>query len=75
MDSSRAARGRPSRGREYYSRKYVLRAHWSPSREVPDIAITLLIGDSRAVGDWVAEGRAEIAWSVPASHRGVEYAS
>jgi DNA-binding transcriptional LysR family regulator len=26
----------------------------------PDIAITLLIGDSQAVTDWVAEGRAEI---------------
>jgi DNA-binding transcriptional LysR family regulator len=40
----------------------------------PDIAITLLIGDSQAATEWVAEGRAEIAvvgarWA----HRGVEF--
>jgi DNA-binding transcriptional LysR family regulator len=40
----------------------------------PDIAITLLIGDSRAVVDWVAEGRAEIGVvGARLPHRGVEY--
>jgi len=40
----------------------------------PDISITLLIGDSQAVIDWVAEGRAElgVVGACP-SHRGVEY--
>ena len=40
----------------------------------PDIAITLLIGDSRAVVDWVAEGRAEVGVvGARLPHRGVEY--
>src|SRR6202162_2583924 len=40
----------------------------------PDIAITLLIGDSRAVGDWVAEGRAEVGVvGAQLPHRGVEF--
>jgi DNA-binding transcriptional LysR family regulator len=40
----------------------------------PDIAITLLIGDSRAVVDWVAEGRAEVAVvGACLPHRGIEY--
>ena len=40
----------------------------------PDISITLLIGDSQAVSDWVAEGRAElgvVGARLPV--RGVEY--
>jgi DNA-binding transcriptional LysR family regulator len=40
----------------------------------PDIAITLLIGDSQAVTDWVMEGRAEIGVvGARSSHRGMEY--
>src|SRR6266705_1628847 len=40
----------------------------------PDIAITLLIGDSRAVVDWVAEGRAEVGVvGAQLPHRGVEF--
>jgi len=40
----------------------------------PDIAITLLIGDSRAVVDWVAEGRAEVAVvGARLPHRGIDY--
>ena len=40
----------------------------------PDIAITLLIGDSRAVVDWVAEGRAEVGVvGAVLPHRGVEF--
>jgi len=40
----------------------------------PDIAITLLIGDSRAVVEWVVEGRAEVAVvGARLSHRGIEY--
>jgi DNA-binding transcriptional LysR family regulator len=40
----------------------------------PDIAITLLIGDSRAVVDWVVDGRAEVAMvGARLPHRGVEY--
>jgi DNA-binding transcriptional LysR family regulator len=40
----------------------------------PDISTTLLIGDSQAVVEWVAEGRAElgVVGARPA-HRGVEY--
>ena len=44
--------------------EYVLPALIGRFKEkFPDIAITLLIGDSRAVTEWVAEGRAEVAWS------------
>ena len=40
----------------------------------PDIAITLLIGDSRDVVDWVAEGRAEVAVvGARLPHRGIDY--
>ncbi len=40
----------------------------------PDIAITLLIGDSRAVVDWVAEGRAEVGVvGARLPHRGIDY--
>jgi len=40
----------------------------------PDIAITLLIGDSQAVTDWVVEGRAEIGVvGARSTHRSVEY--
>jgi DNA-binding transcriptional LysR family regulator len=40
----------------------------------PDIAITLLIGDSRVVVDWVAEGRAEVAVvGARLPHRGIDY--
>jgi DNA-binding transcriptional LysR family regulator len=40
----------------------------------PDISITLLIGDSQTVIDWVAEGRAELGVvGARLSHRGVEY--
>jgi DNA-binding transcriptional LysR family regulator len=39
----------------------------------PDISITLLIGDSRAVVDWVAEGRAEVAVvGARLPHRGID---
>ena len=40
----------------------------------PDIAITLLIGDSQAVTEWVAEGRAELAVvGARSAHRGIEF--
>jgi len=40
----------------------------------PDIAITLLIGDSQAVTDWVAEGRAEVGVvGARSSHRSIEF--
>lgn len=40
----------------------------------PDIAITLLIGGSRAVTEWVAEGRAEIGVvGARPAHRSLEY--
>jgi len=40
----------------------------------PDISITLLIGDSRAAVDWVAEGRAEIGIvGARLPQRGVDY--
>jgi DNA-binding transcriptional LysR family regulator len=40
----------------------------------PDIAITLLIGDSRAVVEWVAEGRAEVGVvGARLPHRGIDY--
>lgn len=40
----------------------------------PDISITLLIGDSQAVVDWVVEGRAELGVvGARLHHRGVEY--
>src|SRR5499425_1908623 len=39
----------------------------------PDIAITLLVGDSRGVVDWVVDGRAEVAVvGARLPHRGVE---
>jgi DNA-binding transcriptional LysR family regulator len=55
--------------------EYVLPAMIGRFKEkYPDISITLLIGDSQVVIDWVAEGRAELgvvgAWL---SHRGVDY--
>jgi DNA-binding transcriptional LysR family regulator len=40
----------------------------------PDISITLLIGDSQAVIDWVADGRAELGMAgARIAHRGVDY--
>jgi len=40
----------------------------------PDIVISLLIGDSRAVVDWVIDGRAEVAVvGATLAHRGIEY--
>ncbi|HET9925060.1 MAG TPA: selenium metabolism-associated LysR family transcriptional regulator [Methylomirabilota bacterium] len=40
----------------------------------PDIAITLLIGDSQAVTEWVAEGRAELGVvGARSAHRGIEF--
>jgi DNA-binding transcriptional LysR family regulator len=40
----------------------------------PDISITLRIGDTQAVVDWVADGRAEVGVvGAPLPHRGVEY--
>ncbi|HYS94401.1 MAG TPA: selenium metabolism-associated LysR family transcriptional regulator [Candidatus Acidoferrales bacterium] len=40
----------------------------------PDIVISLLIGDSRAVVDWVIDGRAEVAVvGAKLAHRGIEY--
>ena len=40
----------------------------------PDISITLLIGGSQTVVDWVAEGRAELGVvGARPSHRGIEY--
>src|SRR5262249_53149195 len=40
----------------------------------PEISITLLIGDSQTVIEWVAEGRAEMGVvGARPSHRGVEY--
>src|SRR6266849_3765898 len=40
----------------------------------PDIAITLLIGDSRAVVDWVIDGRAEVGVvGARLPHRGIDY--
>jgi DNA-binding transcriptional LysR family regulator len=40
----------------------------------PDIAITLLIGDSHAVTEWVAEGRAEVGVvGARSSHRGIDF--
>lgn len=55
--------------------EYVLPALIGRFKEkFPDIAITLLIGDSRAVVDWVAEGRAEVAVvGARLSHRGIDY--
>jgi DNA-binding transcriptional LysR family regulator len=42
--------------------------------EYPDISITLLIGDSQAVIDWVAEGRTELGVvGARPSVRGIEY--
>src|SRR5262249_60105220 len=42
----------------------------------PDIAITLLIGDSRAVVDWVVDGRAEVAMvGARLPHRSEEHTS
>jgi DNA-binding transcriptional LysR family regulator len=40
----------------------------------PDISITVLIGDSQTVVDWIAEGRAELGVvGARLAHRGVEY--
>lgn len=40
----------------------------------PDIVISLLIGDSRAVVEWVTDGRAEVAVvGARLAHRGIEY--
>jgi DNA-binding transcriptional LysR family regulator len=40
----------------------------------PDIAITLLIGSSQAVTEWVAEGRAEVGVvGARSSHRGIDF--
>jgi DNA-binding transcriptional LysR family regulator len=55
--------------------EYILPAMIGRFKEkYPDISITLLIGDSQAAVDWVAEGRAELAVvGARLSHRGVEY--
>jgi DNA-binding transcriptional LysR family regulator len=55
--------------------EYVLPAMIGRFKEkYPDISITLLIGDSQAVIDWVAEGRAELGVvGARLSHRGVDY--
>jgi DNA-binding transcriptional LysR family regulator len=55
--------------------EYILPAMIGRFKEkYPDISITLLIGDSQAAVDWVAEGRAELGVvGARLSHRGVEY--
>jgi DNA-binding transcriptional LysR family regulator len=55
--------------------EYVLPALIGRFKEkYPDISITLLIGDSQAALDWVAEGRAELAVAgARLSVRGIEY--
>lgn len=55
--------------------EYILPAMIGRFKEkYPDISITLLIGDSQAAIDWVAEGRAELGVvGARLSHRGVEY--
>jgi len=55
--------------------EYVLPAMIGRFKEkYPDISITLLIGDSQAVIDWVGEGRAELGVvGARPSHRGVDY--
>ena len=55
--------------------EYVLPALIGRFKEkYPDISITLLIGDSQAAVDWVAEGRAELAVvGARLSVRGIEY--
>jgi DNA-binding transcriptional LysR family regulator len=55
--------------------EYVLPALIGRFKEkYPDISITLLIGDSQTVIDWVAEGRAELGVAgARLPHRGVDY--
>ncbi len=55
--------------------EYILPAMIGRFKEkYPDISITLLIGDSQAAVDWVAEGRAELGVvGARLSQRGVEY--
>ena len=55
--------------------EYVLPALIGRFKEkYPDISISLLIGDSKAAVDWVAEGRAELAVvGARLSVRGIEY--
>jgi len=55
--------------------EYVLPALIGRFKEkFPDIVISLLIGDSRAVIDWVIDGRAEVAVvGARLAHRGIEY--
>ena len=55
--------------------EYVLPALIGRFKEkFPDIVISLLIGDSRAVVDWVIDGRAEVAVvGARLVHRGIEY--
>ncbi len=55
--------------------EYVLPALIGRFKEkFPDIVISLLIGDSRAVVDWVIDGRAEVAVvGARLAHRGIEY--
>jgi DNA-binding transcriptional LysR family regulator len=55
--------------------EYVLPAMIGRFKEkYPDISVTLLIGDSQAVIDWVADGRVELGVvGGRLSHRGVEY--
>jgi len=55
--------------------EYVLPALIGRFKEkYPDISITLLIGDSQTVIDWVAEGRAELGVAgARLAHRGVDY--
>jgi DNA-binding transcriptional LysR family regulator len=55
--------------------EYVLPALIGRFKEkFPDIVISLLIGDSRGVVDWVIDGRAEVAVvGARLAHRGIEY--
>ena len=55
--------------------EYILPAMIGRFKEkFPDISITVLIGDSQTVVDWVADGRAELGVvGARLPHRGVEY--
>ena len=55
--------------------EYVLPALIGRFKEkFPDIVVSLLIGDTRAVVDWVIDGRAEVAVvGAKLAHRGIEY--
>src|SRR5260370_34687777 len=55
--------------------EYILQALIGRFKEkFPDIAITLLIGGSQAVTEWVLEGRAEVGVvGAGSGHRAIEY--